>query len=49
MWAVLTLFVVVTIIFGLLLGVVFIILIDFACPPKKASKEEMKETQVFII
>jgi phage shock protein PspC (stress-responsive transcriptional regulator) len=45
-WAVLTLFVIVTILIGLLLGVVFIVIIDFACPPKKASKDEIKETQV---
>lgn len=41
-WAVLTLFVVITISLGLLLGVFFIILIDFICPPKRPSVEEIK-------
>ena len=44
-WAVLTLFVVVTITFGLLLGVLFIILIDFFCPPKKASNQKWLPTR----
>ncbi|RNA18761.1 thioredoxin-related transmembrane 1 isoform X2 [Brachionus plicatilis] len=42
-WVVLTIFVVVTISLGLILGVLFIILIDFICPPKRASDEEIKE------
>ncbi|CAF0718302.1 unnamed protein product [Brachionus calyciflorus] len=42
-WVVLTLFVIVTISLGLLLGVFFIILIDFICPPKRPTPEEIKE------
>lgn len=45
-WMVLTIFVVVTISLGLILGVLFIILIDCICPPKKPSYDEIKETNV---
>lgn len=42
-WAVLTLFVLITIALGLLLGIVFILIIDCICPPKRQNIEEMKE------
>jgi thiol-disulfide isomerase/thioredoxin len=42
-WAVLALFVVITIALGLLLGVVFILIIDCICPPKRQNFEEMAE------
>jgi len=42
-WAVLTLFVIVTIFLGLLLGILFIIMIDCVCPPKRPTNEELKE------
>lgn len=42
-WAVLALFVVITIALGLLLGVVFILVIDCICPPKRQAIEEMTE------
>jgi len=42
-WAVLTLFVIITIFLGLLLGVLFIIMIDCVCPPKRPSSEDLKE------
>lgn len=48
MWAVLTLFVVITIALGLLVGVVFILLLDCLCPPKKPSVEDMNDSLVNI-
>lgn len=48
MWAVLTLFVVITISLGLLLGIVFILIIDLLCPPKRPAIEEHKEIPVKI-
>jgi hypothetical protein len=49
MWAVLTLFVVLTIVVGLLLGIFFIILIDCICPPKRSSIDDMKDTSEYDI
>ena len=45
-WAVLTLFVVITILLGLLLGIVFILIIDCICPPKHNTIEEMTKIPV---
>lgn len=45
-WVVLTIFVAVTISLGLILGVLFIILIDYICPPKKPSYDEIKDSNV---
>ncbi len=47
MWAVLALFVAVTIAVGLLLGIFFIILIDFICPPKRSSVDDLKDTSEY--
>jgi len=44
-WSVLTIFVVVTILLGLFLGVLLILLIDCVCPPRKYSEEEKKEIE----
>lgn len=42
-WSVLTIFVIVTILLGLLLGVLLILLIDCVCPPKRYTNDEIKE------
>jgi len=47
MWAVLAGFVVVTIVVGLLLGIFFIILIDFICPPKRSNIDDIKDTSEY--
>ena len=45
-WAVLALFVVVTIALGLVMGILLIIFIDCICPPKKYSKDYQDFKQV---
>jgi len=48
-WSVLTIFVVATILLGLMLGILLILFIDCVCPPKK-YEEVIKEISVnFII